>query len=122
MDVKIKMSDPAEVFKSALSLDVHDRAALAQGLLASLEELSEEEAERLWAEEAQRRLEEYRAGRAKAVRAEEVMKKADRLFRLRPLGTTRPPRTGCSMKSATSNFELMGSDDVSSLRYGGLRT
>ena len=74
------MSDPAEVFKNALSLDLHDRAALAQGLLASLEELSEEEAEHLWAEEAQRRWEEYRAGRAKAVRAEEVVKKAERLF------------------------------------------
>ncbi len=75
------MSDPKEVFKHALNLDVHDRAALAQRLLASLEELSEEEAERLWAEEAQRRLEEYRAGRAKAVPAEEVVKKAERLFR-----------------------------------------
>ena len=75
------MPEPAEVFKTALSLEVHDRAALAQSLLASLEELSEEEAERLWAEEAQRRLEEYRAGRAKAVRAEQVMKKAESLFR-----------------------------------------
>ena len=75
------MSDPAEVFKSALSLDVHDRAALAQRLLASLEELSEEEADRLWADEAQRRLDQYRAGRAKAVPPEEVRKKAERLFR-----------------------------------------
>lgn len=75
------MSDPAEVFRNALSLDVDHRAALAQRLLASLEELSEAEAERLWAEEAQRRLEEYRAGRAKAVQAEEVGKKAQRLFR-----------------------------------------
>ena len=75
------MPNPAEVFKNALNLDVGDRAALAQELLASLEELSEEEAERLWAEEAQRRLEEYRAGRAKAVAAEEVAKKAERLFR-----------------------------------------
>ena len=75
------MSDPAEVFKNALKLEVHDRAALAKRLLASLEELSEEEAERLWAEEAQRRLEEYRAGRARAVPAEEVVKKAEKLFR-----------------------------------------
>ncbi len=75
------MTTPAEVFKNALNLDVDDRAALAQELLASLEELSEEEAERLWAEEAQRRLEEYRAGRAKAVAAEEVAQKAERLFR-----------------------------------------
>lgn len=65
------MSGLAEVLKNALSLDVHDRAALVERLLVSLDELSEEEAERLWAEEAQRRLDEYRAGRAKAVRADE---------------------------------------------------
>ena len=75
------MSNRIEVFKNALSLDVHDRAALVQRLLASLEELSEEEADRLWAEESQRRLQEYRAGRATAVRAEDVVKKAERLFR-----------------------------------------
>ena len=75
------MPDRAEVFKNALSLDVQDRAALAQTLLASLEELSEEEAERLWAEEAQRRLDDYRAGRSKAVPAEQVAKKAESLFR-----------------------------------------
>jgi len=75
------MRDRAEVFKSSLSLDVHDRAALAERLLASLEESSEEEAERLWAEEAQRRLDEYRAGRAKAVPAQEVAKNAESLFR-----------------------------------------
>ncbi len=76
-----EMPNLAEILKSAMSLDVHDRATLAERLLASLEELSEEEAERLWAEEAQRRLEEYRAGRSKAVGAEEVHKKAERLFR-----------------------------------------
>jgi len=75
------MPDLAEVLRNALSLDVHDRAALAEKLLASLEELSEEEADRLWAEEAQRRLEEYRAGRAKAVRAEAVHGKVERLLR-----------------------------------------
>lgn len=75
------MSNLVEILKGAMSLDVRDRATLAETLLASLDELSEEEAERLWAEEAHRRLEEYRAGRAKAVRAEEVHKKAERLFR-----------------------------------------
>jgi putative addiction module component (TIGR02574 family) len=74
MNVEVKMPIPAEVFKNALHLDVGDRAALAQELLASLDELSEEEVERLWAEEAQRRREEYRAGRAQAVPAEEVAK------------------------------------------------
>ena len=54
------MSDLDEVLRHALSLDVHDRATLAERLLANLEELSEEEAGRLWAEKAQRRLEGYR--------------------------------------------------------------
>ena len=80
MDAEGKMPDLAKVLKNALSLDVHDRAALAERLLASLEELSEEEAERLWADEAQRRLAEYRAGRAKAVPSEEVRKKVERLL------------------------------------------
>ena len=74
------MAHLAEVLKNALSLEVPDRAALAERLLASLEELTEEEADRLWAEEAQRRLEEYRAGRAQAVQADEVHAKAERLF------------------------------------------
>ncbi len=75
------MSNLDEALKHALSLDVRDRAALAERLLASLEELPEDEAERLWAEEAQRRLQAYRAGRARAVRAEDVHEKAERLFR-----------------------------------------
>jgi len=58
------MADLAEVLKNALSLNVKDRAALAERLLASLDGSDEEEAEDLWAQEAQRRLEEYRAGRA----------------------------------------------------------
>lgn len=75
------MSDLAEILRHAMSLDVCDRATLADRLLASLEELTDEEADRLWAEEAQRRLDGYRAGRARAVRAEEVSEKAERLFR-----------------------------------------
>lgn len=75
------MANLAEVLGNALSLEVRDRAALAEKLLASLEELTEEEANRLWAEEAQRRVEEYRAGRAQSVQADEVHAKAERLFR-----------------------------------------
>jgi putative addiction module component (TIGR02574 family) len=78
---EVKMSELDEALKHALSLDVRDRAALAEKLLASLEDLPEEEADRLWAEEAQRRLDAYRAGRARAVRAEEVHEEAERLFR-----------------------------------------
>jgi putative addiction module component (TIGR02574 family) len=80
--MEVKMSDLNEALKRAMRLAVHDRAALAESLLASLEELPEEEAERLWAEEAQRRLATYRSGRAGAVRAEEVHEKVERLFRI----------------------------------------
>jgi len=74
------MANLSEILKNALSLEVRDRATLAERLLASLEEISEEEAEQLWAEEAERRLKEYRAGRAQAVLADEVHKKAERLL------------------------------------------
>lgn len=69
------------ILKNAMSLDVHDRAALAEKLLASLEQLTDQEAERIWADEAQRRLKEYRSGRSKAVPAQEIRRKAEKLFR-----------------------------------------
>lgn len=75
------MPDRAEVLKSALSLNVDDRAAVAEKLLASLDDLDEEESARLWVQEAARRLEEYRAGRVGAAEAQDVAKKAERLFR-----------------------------------------
>ena len=75
------MADLDEVLKSALSLTIEERATLAERLLLSLDELSEDEAARLWAGEAERRLHEYRAGRAAAAPAEEVFKKAHKLLR-----------------------------------------
>ena len=53
-----------DIRQRALNLRIEERAALAEELLASLEELSETEAARLWEDEAQRRLELYREGRA----------------------------------------------------------
>lgn len=76
-----KMANLDDILKNALRLEVSERAALAQKLLASLDELSEAETERLWAEEAQRRLDGYRAGHAKVTPAEDVAKKAGKLFR-----------------------------------------
>lgn len=75
------MPDMDEILKTALSLDVRDRARLADELLASLDALGEEEAERLWADEAERRLADYHAGRIKAVSADEVARKAQSLMR-----------------------------------------
>jgi len=70
-----------EVLRHALSLDIQDRASLAERLLASLDDLDEEEAQRLWTDEAERRLKEYRAGLARTVSADEVAQRADRLLR-----------------------------------------
>ena len=46
----------------ALTLPVSQRALLAQHLIASLDDLDEQENERLWLEEAQRRYNAYKTG------------------------------------------------------------
>jgi putative addiction module component (TIGR02574 family) len=75
------MATLRDILRAALSLGVRDRARLAQELLASLDAVSAEDAERLWADEAERRLAEFRAGRISAVPADEVAQKARRLLR-----------------------------------------
>lgn len=62
----------AEVMK----LDLSVRAALAEKLLSSLDNLTEAENEALWAEEAERRAEELRSGKVIALDGEEVMRRA----------------------------------------------
>jgi putative addiction module component (TIGR02574 family) len=79
--LEAKMPNISVVLKNAMNLSIQDRAALAEKLLASLEQLSEKEAERLWADEAQRRLTEYRAGRSNAVPASETRRKVEKLFK-----------------------------------------
>ncbi len=60
----------------ALKLAPGARARLAERLLESLDALSPEEIEELWADEAERRVAEHRAGRTKTIPAEEVFAKA----------------------------------------------
>jgi len=57
----------------AMTLPVSQRAILAQHLLASLDEVGEQENERLWLEEAGRRYEAYKAGAMPARDAFEVI-------------------------------------------------
>jgi putative addiction module component (TIGR02574 family) len=61
-----------EIEREVLGLDVPTRAELARTLIDSLYDLSEDEWDRLWGEEAERRYDEFLAGRAKAYPAEEV--------------------------------------------------
>ena len=75
------MADIDDIAARALTLEIKDRAKLAERLLLSLEELSEEEVAVLWADEAERRLISYRDGESRAVPAESVFKKAKDLIR-----------------------------------------
>lgn len=80
-DGDTQMPSFSEVLHIALDLSAQDRAALAERLLASLDDLSEAEAETLWAAEAERRLEAYREGRAESIEAATVHEKAERLYK-----------------------------------------
>lgn len=61
-----------ELKRAALSLDPPGRADLARELLSSLDDLPEDEIERLWVEEALRRDAEIDAGTARCIPADEV--------------------------------------------------
>ena len=67
-----KLEDLAQ---EAMELPPESRAALAKRLLDSLESPDPEEHERLWVEESARRYDDLRAGRARAIPAEEVFAK-----------------------------------------------
>jgi len=67
--------------KKVLELNAKSRAKLANKLLSSLEDLSESEIEKLWAEESLRRNEEINRGKVKLRPAEEVFNAARKLFK-----------------------------------------
>ena len=65
-----------EIINVAKDLSLEERAELARTLLLSLDEPSESEVERLWLQEAERRLQEYHEGKVKGIPAEEVFNRA----------------------------------------------
>ena len=65
----------------ALKLPAEDRARLARDLLDSLDELSAEELDRLWLEEASQRAAQIDAGEIELISSEEVDRKARALLR-----------------------------------------
>ena len=58
----------------ALKLPPTDRAALAERLIASLDNLNDRQNEQLWIDEADRRYREYKSGKITARAAEEVLR------------------------------------------------
>ncbi len=65
-----------QVETEALKLDSDARAKLAEKLLRSLEDLSDEKIEQLWAEDSVRRDEELDSGAASTRNAEDVFRDA----------------------------------------------
>lgn len=62
-----------DVEAEALKLPSHERARLAEVLIASLDE--EDEVAEAWADEAERRYEELRSGKVQGIPADEVFAK-----------------------------------------------
>jgi putative addiction module component (TIGR02574 family) len=65
-----------KIESEALNLDMHSRASLVGKLLLSLDEPSTSEIERLWLDEAERRLDDYRAGKVQGIPGNDVFKRA----------------------------------------------
>ena len=66
------MKSLEDLTQEALELPLDQRTRLAERILDSLDELSEEEIERLWAEEAARRVAAHEAGEISSQPASEV--------------------------------------------------
>jgi putative addiction module component (TIGR02574 family) len=63
-----------ELETEALRLDPKSRALLAERLLGSLDALSEAEIEKLWLDEAERREQEWDAGKVEGIPADQVLR------------------------------------------------
>ena len=69
-------TNPGRLETQALKLPPRERAALAEQLIASLDDLDDAEVERLWVDEAERRYQAYKKGKIPARLAEDVFRDA----------------------------------------------
>ena len=65
-----------KIENEALNLTLDARAALVGKLLMSLEEPTSSELEKIWLDEAEKRLDDYRSGRTQGIHGNEVFNKA----------------------------------------------
>ena len=71
------MAKPTRELESeALKLSARERTRLAQRLILSLERDVDADAEKLWRQEAERRLGEIKSGKVAGIPAEKVIRKA----------------------------------------------
>jgi putative addiction module component (TIGR02574 family) len=67
----------AKVISDALSLPPRSRAKLAEQLLESLDDPKQGEIDRLWADEAEERIDAYERGELKAIPGQEVFRRLE---------------------------------------------
>ncbi len=65
-----------KIESEALNLDMHSRASLVGKLLLSLDEPTLSEVEQLWLDEAEKRLDDYRAWKVHCIPGDEVFARA----------------------------------------------
>jgi len=65
-----------DIEEDALALPLHERALLVERLLATLDQGEDDDVEEIWIVEAERRYQEYRAGRMGAKPADQVFEQA----------------------------------------------
>jgi putative addiction module component (TIGR02574 family) len=70
--------DTKQVLETVLALPAIDRATIVESLLISLDH-PDPTIDEIWAEEAERRLADFNAGRMKAIPADEVFQEFDNL-------------------------------------------
>lgn len=67
-----------KILQEALSLPAEDRAEVLERLLATFQEPPDPELDKLWAQEAEDRIDAYNRGELGSVSAEEVFARVDR--------------------------------------------
>ena len=65
-----------ELLSASMNLSLEERAQLAGRLLLSIENPTDAEVERLWLDEAERRLNAFRSGDSQTIPSEEVFRQA----------------------------------------------
>ncbi len=68
------MSTAMDILKEAIQLDPNEKAKLVDQLITSLD-MPDKDIDKLWAEEAESRLEAYQQGKLKAVSLEDILSK-----------------------------------------------
>src|SRR3989442_3534670 len=106
-----------ELESKALKLSARERARLAQRLISSLEREVDADAEKLWRQEAERRLGEIKSGKVAGIPAEKVIRKARSSLRREASSFIPKLRTSLYRQPSSTSAKRTASGSTSSLRF-----